>query len=95
MFASMSEANQKDQELLKRLEGLLQRYEAGDASLHEAFTDDEVAALKRVASREMAYLAIGKLGSSMKVILTYISFFIGIYLALKAGAIEWIRSVVP
>lgn len=94
MFTSMSEDNQKDQELLRRIEELLKRYEAGDVSLHEAFTDDEVAALKRVASREMAYLAIGKLGSSMKVILTYLSFFIGIYLALKAGVIGWIKGVV-
>lgn len=95
MFASMSENSQKDHELLQRLEGLLKRYEAGDEPLHEVFTEDEVAALKRVASREMAYLAIGKLGSSMKVLLTYVSFFIGVYLAFKAGVIEWIRSIVP
>lgn len=94
MFTSMSENSQNDQKLLQRLDELLKRYEAGDASLHETFTDEEVDALKRVASREMAYLAIGKLGSSMKVVLTYISFFIGIYLAIKAGVIEWIRSVV-
>ncbi len=94
MLKGMSEHLQKDQQLLERLDELLKRYEAGDEPLHEAFTADEVAALKRVATREMAYLAIGKLGSSLKALLTYIGFFIGIYLAAKAGVIEWIKSVV-
>lgn len=93
MLKGMSENLEKDQQLLARLEGLLKRYEDGDEPLHEAFTADEVAALKRVAAREMAYLAIGKLGSSLKVVLTYVGFFIGIYLATKAGVVEWVKNI--
>jgi len=94
MLSRMAENEKKDAHLLDRLEEMLKRYGDGDAPLQEAFSEDEVAALKRVAARERAYEAIGEIGKSLKTILTYIGFFIGVYIAIKTGAIEWIRSVV-
>lgn len=56
------------------------------------FSDDEVEALKRVAARERAWIAVGFLAGSVKMVLTYIGFFLAAWAALKAGILDWLRG---
>ena len=56
------------------------------------FTEDEVNALKRVAKREMAYLALGYLAGSARRIVTWVGAFIGMWLSVEAGILQWLAK---
>lgn len=77
---------QADKSALDKLEELLSRQ-------RDFFNDDEIAALKRVAARERAWMAIGMLAGGMRTVLTYIGFFIGAWMAFKAGLIDWLGGL--
>lgn len=76
-------------EAIRKLERMLQT-ESGEPIV--VFTKEEADALRRVAAREIAWMHIGRIAQSWKTILTYIGYFIGAYIAFKAGILEWIKD---
>lgn len=60
--------------------------------LEGRFSPEEIMALKRVAARERAWIAVGFLAGSFRTILTYVGVFIGAWAAFKAGLLEWLRG---
>jgi uncharacterized membrane protein len=54
------------------------------------FTREEAEALKRVAARERAWMAVGHLAGFMKGVMTYIGFFLAAWIAIKAEILQWI-----
>ena len=73
-------------EALEVLEQLI-----SDGKIHP-FSDEETIALKRLAARERAWEGIGLLAKPLKTILTYIGFFIGIWLAFKTYLLDFLRG---
>lgn len=59
---------------------------------NDFFNDEEVMALKRVAARERAWMAVGLLAGGLRTILTYVGFFIGAWMAFKAGFLDWLAG---
>lgn len=59
----------------------------------EFFTDEEIQALKRVAARERAWIAIGIVAGGLRTFLTYMGFFIGAWMAFKAGLADWLGGL--
>lgn len=57
-----------------------------------SFTPEEAELLKRVAARERAWASIGALAGSIKAILTWFGFMIGLWVAAKSGFIAWIAT---
>lgn len=78
-----------DEAVISKLEQLVQEA----LSNHPAtftFTREEAEALKRVAARERAWMAIGHLAGFVKGVMTYIGFFLAAWIAIKAEILQWI-----
>lgn len=54
------------------------------------FTPEEAEALRRVAARERAWMAVGHLAGFVKGVMTYIGFFLAAWIAIKAEILQWI-----
>ena len=72
-----------------KLEGLIQ--DALDKR-PAMFTPEEAKALRDVAARERAWQSIGLIAAMMRTILTYLGFFIGAWVAFKAGLLQWLAQ---
>lgn len=77
-----------ENEALHKLNELLERHQI------TIFTEQEAQALKQVAIAWQGFEALGRIGSVVKSVLTWVGWAIAAYLAFKAGAVEWIRSIV-
>ena len=74
---------------LQKLEELLEKH-LGEPIV--IFTKEEAEALRRVAARERAWMALGTLAGSLRTILTYLGFFLGAWVAFKAGVLAWLAE---
>ncbi len=59
----------------------------------DQFTPEETEALKRVAQAWIGLEAFGRLAGVVKAIVVYFGWLIGIYLAIKFFAADWIKGV--
>lgn len=85
----MTDESEATVEAIRKLEKLLQD-KNGEPIV--VFTKEEAEALRKVAAREIAWMHVGRIANSWKTILTYIGYFIGAYVAVKAGVLEWIKD---
>jgi uncharacterized membrane protein len=76
-----------DSAVLEKLDQLVR--EAFDEQ-SATFTKEEAEALKRVAARERAWMAVGHLAGFIKGVMTYIGFFLAAWIAVKAEILQWI-----
>lgn len=87
-----------DGEGLNALERIIKDLEEGRITKEEIallhFNQGDIEALRRVAARERALMALGYFAGSAKTVLTYLGLFVGAYFAIKAGVIDWINEVV-
>lgn len=58
------------------------------------FNKEEADALREVAEFWLGWKAVGRFMGGVKKVLTFIGWAIAFWLALKAGAADWVRSVV-
>lgn len=56
------------------------------------FTPEEAAVLQRLAKMMLGFEAMGRLASLVKAILAYVGWLVATYLAIKAGALDWIKA---
>ena len=79
-----------DEAVVNKLEQLVQESLANKFDQSITFTKEEAEALKRVAARERAWMAIGHLAGFIKGVMTYIGFFLAAWIAIKAEILQWI-----
>lgn len=64
------------------------------ATASPEFTEAEVKALRAVADVWRGLEAFGRVASFVKTVTQYVGWSIAVYVAFKAGLIDWLRSVV-
>lgn len=57
------------------------------------FTEQEAFVLKEFAKIMLGFRAMGTLGAFLYRIVFFIMFFIGVYVSMKAGVIDWLKDV--
>jgi hypothetical protein len=57
------------------------------------FDDEEIAALRSIAGFYLGMQAVGRAAGVLQRVLIWVGWAIGLYLAVKAGAIDWIRGI--
>lgn len=58
-----------------------------------AFDENELEALRSIAQFWLGMQAVGRAATVLQSIVKWIGWALALYLAIKAGAIDWIRSV--
>ena len=58
-----------------------------------AFDENELEALRSIAQFGLGMQAVGRAATVLQSIVKWIGWALALYLAVKAGAIDWIRSV--
>jgi hypothetical protein len=76
----------QESELLSKVEKIAER--------SPEFTFEEVQALKKMADAWRGLEAFGRVAGIVKKILTFLGWGIGIYIAIRTGAVDFIKSVV-
>ena len=59
----------------------------------ETFSPDEMDALRSIAQFWLGMQAVGRAATVLQSVAKWIGWALALYLAVKAGAIDWIRSV--
>lgn len=59
-----------------------------------SFTDDEMEALRSFAQFWLGMQAVGRAAGVLQRIVRWIGWLIALYIAVKAGAAEWVASVI-
>lgn len=80
-------APSKEREAIEKFLALVEKDEI------TVFSKEEAAVLQRFAKTLLGFEAFGRAASVFKAILTYLGWLVALYIAIKAGAIEWIKSV--
>lgn len=60
---------------------------------HDHFDDDEIAALRSIAGFYLGMQHLGRAASVLQRVLIWVGWLVGFYLAIKAGAVDWIRGL--
>lgn len=81
-------ADEQEKEVVSRL---LKRLDAGEMIV---FNREEAAALQHIAQTYIGLKAFGRAAAVVRAVLGYIGWMIAVYIAIKAGAIEFIKSAI-
>lgn len=85
----MNEIREIDQQVFEKIKKMLNDGNVPDIT----FTKAELVAIKEMAADRVALNQFGKMAKKWKTIFAYVGFFIGAWLAFKAGLADFLKGI--